>query len=249
MGFFDFIKNNLGYVIPLLVAGIIALAIIIERIRTLFVIYPMKNAAEFFDQVTTYVFQGKTKEAIALCDQYPTKPLARLAKAGLHRAHLPENLIGDGLEISLGDSNHAIQKRTAYLATIANVATLIGLFGTVAGLIASFEAVGHADAQQKSAMLAAGISTALNATLMGLGIAIPAMVCFSFLISRANKMSGELENGAVRMMDILKQRFYQSEMEPLSLSEFESTPSQNEGTHDEALHANGSAANVVAIGR
>jgi biopolymer transport protein ExbB/TolQ len=97
------------------------------------------------------------------------------------------------------------------LATIANVATLLGLFGTIAGLVQSFEAVGHADAQQKSALLSAGIATAMNATMLGLGVAIPCMIAFSFLMNRSNRLVADLEESSVQITDALKQRFYASE--------------------------------------
>jgi biopolymer transport protein ExbB/TolQ len=78
------------------------------------------------------------------------------------------------------------------------------------GLIRSFDAIGSASAQQRSALLAAGISTAMNATMMGLGVAIPCMIAFSVLINRTNHLNTAIEQSAVRMMDILKQRYYDS---------------------------------------
>jgi len=126
-------------------------------------------------------------------------------------AHQPEPLIESTLEISIHEAQQAIQKRTAFLSTIANVATLLGLFGTIAGLISSFEAVGAADPQQKSALLAAGISTAMNATMMGLAVAIPCMVAFSFLMSQSNRLVSEVEQAAVRVLDLLKQRYYSAQ--------------------------------------
>ena len=75
---------------------------------------------------------------------------------------------------------------------------------------------GHADAQQKSALLAAGISTAMNATMLGLAVAIPCMVAFSFLMNRTNQLTSDIEQSAVRAMDILKQRYYAAEFDALS---------------------------------
>jgi len=150
-------------------------------------------------------------EAARLCDKYRRKPVANVVKAALQRAHLPEGLIRDGIQLSLQNCTRAILKRTSFLATIANVSTLLGLFGTVAGLIQSFQAVAHADAQQKSALLSAGIATAMNATMLGLGIAIPCMIVFSLFTNRTNSLIADLESAAVRTHDILKQRFYSSE--------------------------------------
>lgn len=209
---FDFIKNNLLHVAPILIAGFVAVAIILERSFALFKTYPIQNQHGFFDKITDLVLTGKIAEAVAFCDRLPTKPVANVTKQGLLRAHQPESLIENGLQMATHEATQSIQKRTSFLATIANVATLLGLLGTIAGLIASFEAVGHADPQQKSALLAAGISTAMNATMMGLGVAIPCMLAFSFLMNRSNRLVGEIDQSAIRIMDILKQRYYQAEM-------------------------------------
>lgn len=211
MNFFEFMRNNLAHVAPLLVAGAVALAIAIERARALFSTYPVRDTVAFFDKIRELVLSAKVPEAIALCDRYPDKPSVQVVKAGLVRAHQPESLIEHGLQIAVNDHSQGVQKRTSFLATIANVATLLGLFGTIAGLIASFEAVGHADAQQKSALLANGISTAMNATMLGLGIAIPCMIAFSFLMNRTNRLIAEIDNSAVKTLDILKQRYYGAE--------------------------------------
>ncbi len=203
--------ENLMHIAPILVAGSLALAIIAERARALFRVYPLQNPEAFFDKLGELVLGGKLAEAVALCDRFPAKPQAQVAKRALLRAHQPEPLIEAGLELAVGEATQTIQKRTTFLATIANVATLLGLFGTIAGLIHSFEAVGHADAQQKSALLAAGISTAMNATMMGLAVAIPCMVAFSFLINRTNRLIADVDHSAIRTLDLLKQRAYSSE--------------------------------------
>jgi biopolymer transport protein ExbB len=217
-GFLDFIRTSFWHVAPILLAGGIAVAIILERTRALFSVYPLKDPREFYDKLSDLVVAGKIAEAISLCDRYQHKPVAQVMKQALLRSHQPETLIEHGLQIAVGDANQAIQRRTSFLATIANVATLLGLFGTIAGLIASFEAVGHADPQQKATLLAAGISQAMNATMLGLGVAIPCMVAFSFLMNRSNTLIGDVESAAVRALDILKQRYYAAETAMLATS-------------------------------
>lgn len=208
MTFFEFLSNNLGHVLPILIAGAIALAITLERLKALFSSYPVRDLDGFFNKISQFVMTGKIQDAVHFCDQYSKSQVATVVKTALTRSHLPESVIEDGLHIAVSNATQAIQKRTSFLATIANVATLLGLFGTILGLIHSFEAVGHADAQQKSALLSAGIATAMNATMLGLGVAIPCMVAFSFLVNRANRLIAETETASIRIMDILKQRFY-----------------------------------------
>ena len=196
------------HLFPILIAGAFAVAIVSERIRALYSIYPLPNSEAFFDKITDFVLVGKVTEAVAVCDRFPEKPVAQVTKQALLRAHQTESLIESGLTLEVSKFSQQIQKRTPFLATIANVATLLGLLGTIAGLIYSFEAVGHADPQQKAALLAAGISQAMTATMTGLAVAIPCMVAFSFLTSRTNRLISDVDSAAVRTLDILRQRFY-----------------------------------------
>lgn len=209
--FLLFVKEHFSHAAPILAAGALAIAIVIERVYALYVHYPVHNLNHFFAELGSRILKSDIAEATKYCQRFRRKPLAHVVNAGLERAHLPEDLIREGIQIALQDCTHSISKRTNYLATIANVATLLGLFGTVAGLIQSFEAVGHADAQQKSALLSAGISTAMNATMLGLGVAIPCMILYSFLTNRSNKLVTDLESAAARTLDLIKQRYYASE--------------------------------------
>lgn len=189
------------HVAPILISGVIASAIVIERAQTLFKTYSIQNADSFYDRIRDLVSRGQLNEAVALCNQFIGKPSADLIKSALERAHQPEELIMNSIELARNKYAEKIQKRTNYLATIANVATLLGLLGTIAGLIESFSAVGHADPQQKAALLANGISTAMNATMMGLGVAVPCMILFSFFINKANRLVAELESAGLMVMD------------------------------------------------
>ena len=210
--FADFVKNNLAHVFPIFIAAGIAAAIAVERSIALFSKYPIHNMDAFFAKITDLMMADRLAEAVELCDQLKDKPSAQVVKQALLRAHQPEELIVNGLEIAVSKATQTIQRRTQFLATIANVATLLGLLGTIAGLIHSFQAVGAADAGQKSALLANGISTAMNATMLGLGVAIPCMVLFSWLMNRTNRLIAEVDQSAMTALDILKQRFYSAEM-------------------------------------
>ncbi len=206
--FSDFIVSNFSHTLPVILAGIFAIAIVLDRVKMVFFTYPLAGRSKFYHRIRELVMADKVQDAIALCDQYPEKPAAQVAKEGLLRAHLPEQMVNDGLNIVVGEWIENVSKRTAFLSMIANVATLMGLFGTIAGLIQSFEAVGTANPQEKSALLAAGISTAMNATMLGLGVAIPAMVAFSFIMNRTNRMVSELDQCSLETLDIIRQRSY-----------------------------------------
>lgn len=201
MNLIAFIQNNILHIAPILLAAVFAGAVMYERFKALYRRYRMENIDGFFDKVRELVSSGRMNEASALCRQFQGKPAADLIQDALTRAHQPEELIMNSIELARNKWAEKIQKRTSYLATIANVATLLGLLGTIAGLIESFGAVGHADAQQKAVLLANGISTAMNATLLGLGLAVPCMVVFSFFVNQANKLVSELESAGLLILD------------------------------------------------
>lgn len=206
--FSEFIVGNFSHTFPVILAGIFAIAIILDRVKMVFFTYPLAGRSKFYHRIRELVMAEKVQDAIALCDQYPEKPAAQVVKEGLLRAHLPEQMVNDGLNIVVGEWIENVSKRTAFLSMIANVATLLGLFGTIAGLIKSFEAVGGANPQDKSRLLAEGISVAMNATMLGLGVAIPAMVAFSFIMNKTNRMVSELDQCSLETLDIIRQRAY-----------------------------------------
>lgn len=212
MSFLAFLQENLSHVLPVLVAGIVGFAIIVERSRALFFTYALRDPKLFFARIHELVLAGKTREAIDFCDAQGSKPVARVTKAALERAHYPMESIEQGIQLALSEMGGLVQKRTAFLATIANVSTLLGLFGTIAGLIFSFEAVGHADPQQKSALLSTGIATAMNATMLGLAVAIPCMVAFAILVGKSNRLMSDMEEAAQRSIDALKLRHYAADL-------------------------------------
>jgi biopolymer transport protein ExbB/TolQ len=208
-GMLKFIHENFLHVGPILGVGVFGLAIAIERIRALIFIYPLQNTASFFETVGVLILTDRVSEALLVCDHYGSKPIANVVRAGLMHAHQTEAMVEHSLEIAVGEASDRIRSRTGFLSTIANVATLLGLLGTVMGLVQSFEAVGSANAQARSSLLAAGISTAMNATILGLAIAIPCMIAYSFLMNRTNRLTAELNRAAIRVIHLLNQRYFE----------------------------------------
>lgn len=207
-GIIKFIQEEFVHVAPILVAGLMGLVIMFERGMAIFWMYPLKSQRAFFDKIRNYVLNERISEAVAFCENFRGKPVANVVREGLLRAHQPESVIAHGLEVAVGEAQERIQARTAFLSMIANVATLLGLLGTILGLIQSFEAVGGASAAERSALLAKGISTAMNATMLGLAVAIPCMIAFSFIVNRANRLNSEVERSAVKTMELIKQRYF-----------------------------------------
>jgi biopolymer transport protein ExbB len=90
---------------------------------------------------------------------------------------------------------------------LGNVATLVGLLGTITGMIKSFAAVSYASPAEKAALLAAGISEAMNATAYGLIAAIPALIAYAILMNRANLVSEDLNQGALKVFNWLSYNY------------------------------------------
>ena len=160
--------------------GIAGLALIVERIKVLYFDYAIKTD-EFMRQVKSLVMKDQVDEAITFCAANENSPIAHVVKGVLQRSDRDDEGINQGLDIALSEIIPNLGKRLGYLAMIANVATLLGLLGTVTGLILSFNAVAFADPAQKQTLLAQGISTAMNTTALGLSVAIPVMIGYAFL--------------------------------------------------------------------
>lgn len=181
----------------------VGIAIAIERF-----IY-LRNAATrsraLWDTVTTLVKQGKVDQAISATNESKAV-IGNILGYGLIRVKNKEARRGEieiAMEEGLMEVIPTIEKRTHYIATLANVAMLLGLLGTVAGLIEAFGAVAHAEPSQKAELLSAAIAAGMNATAFGLGSAIPLMLVFSFLQSKTGQLVNQLEMASVKFLNLL----------------------------------------------
>lgn len=202
MGILSFIRDSgvVGWTIIL--TGIAAAALVVERVRTLYFSYGL-NVDEFTSKIQTLVLGKKTEEAIVACAQLESKPLARAFKLILEKSDRDDETIFQAQDIAMAEVVPHYTKRLHYLSMLANVATLLGLLGTIHGLILSFQAVAQADPAQKQAMLANGIAVSMYTTALGLAVAIPAMVTYSFLVSRQNELLEQLTEKCSKLTEVL----------------------------------------------
>ncbi len=202
MAFFNFIKDSgfVGWIILMTGAG--ATALVIERTRILYFAYGL-NVDEFCKKIFNLVMSKKHEEAIVVCAQLESKPLAHAYKLILEKADRDDETIFQSQDIAMAEVVPLYTKRLHYLSMLANVATLLGLLGTIHGLILSFQAVAQADPAQKQALLANGISVSMYTTALGLAVAIPAMVAYSFLISRQNELIEQLTEKCSKLTELL----------------------------------------------
>lgn len=186
----------------IIVIGFASAAIVVERAQQLYMKFGM-NVDEFWNKIQTLVLAKKTDEALVLCAQMQGKPLANAFKTVLEKADRDDDAIFQAHDIAMAENVPVLTKRLHYLSMLANVATLMGLLGTIHGLIVSFQAVAQADPSMKQAMLANGIAISMYTTALGLAVAIPAMVCYSFLVSRQNEHVEQLTEKCGKLTELL----------------------------------------------
>ncbi len=180
----------------------VVFAIILDRIRVLFIQGRKLNKDEFVGQISNLIIKGDYLLAIRQCDASST-PLSRIVKAGLLAAPRSDEETQAAMDEASLRELPRLERRTGYLAMLANVTTLVGLFGTIVGLIHSFAAVASADPSEKASLLARGIAEAMNNTAFGLGIAIPALIMFSMFQGRTQRMVDDINEAAVSILNLV----------------------------------------------
>lgn len=193
------------FMYPILAAAVVAAAIAFERL--FYIVFRANiNATAFMAQVQKLIMANNIDRAIKLCNAEPHAALPRVVKAGLTRANRTEKEIENAIDEATLEVGPAVNKRTAYLAMLANIATLTGLLGTIMGLILAFEAVAKASAETKQALLANGISIAMYTTAGGLMVAIPTLVLHSIITNRSNKILDDIDQFGLKTINLLTAR-------------------------------------------
>ncbi len=191
---------------------ILAITFIIERIVRLFMQLNI-NGKSFMAEVQTYILNNDLDGALRVSNGAKAAALPKVVKAGLMRASRSEEQIQNALDAASLEVIPVLERNLPYLATIANLTTLLGLFGTITGLIHSFGALGNADPAQRQALLSVGISEAMFATAFGLIVAIITMFFHSILSSQAAKIVSEIDEYSVKLLDLLSARKVQHSSE------------------------------------
>ena len=196
----EFFKAGGVFMYPILFGLCLGTAIILERLFFLYFRYNI-NGAKLFHQIKALVQRGNFNEAIGICDD---SPLPKILKAGLMQHKAGSQGVASAMEEASLEVTPRIQKRTHYLAAIANIATLLGLLGTVAGLIVAFHAISGAEPGEKATLLAKGIANAMNCTCFGLILAIPCLFFHSVLQSKTNRLLDDIDEYSTKTMNLLQ---------------------------------------------
>ncbi len=196
------------YMWALLVPMIFAVAIAVER--GIYILHRSDiNAEKFMAEIRKLVTAGKMEDAVNLCDRAKDRALPKVVASGLravlNKQQVDFRTIQNSVDEGMLEIIPKLQARTNYLAMLANIATLLGLLGTIYGLIIAFRSISAPgiDASEKARLLAAGISTAMNTTLVGLSIAIPTVFVYTYLTNRTNKIIDEIDEHMVKLINLL----------------------------------------------
>jgi biopolymer transport protein ExbB len=196
----EFVIKGGPVMVPLVICSVISLGIIVERCLSL-----RRNRILKYDvlqRIEELLRDRKIPEASTLCKRYPSS-MTRILLAAILNHDKSRQEIKEIIEDAGRQEVPVLERYLTILGTIASISVLLGLLGTVMGMIRTFNAIaalgyGHPEA------LAGGISEALVATATGLAIAIPTLVMYNFFMSRVDSLVIEMEKNALRMLSILK---------------------------------------------
>jgi biopolymer transport protein ExbB len=187
---------------PIAVALIFTLVILADRVIALyFRNWTSKEA--FLKGLREHIYRGDLDRAISFCASQKKTPLVSVVKAGLINVPKGEGDVQAAMDEATLRESPRLEKRTGYLAMLGNVATLLGLLGTIVGLIEAFAAVSGANPSDKATMLSNSISEAMNCTAFGLLTAIPALVAYSVLQGRTQLMLDDINESSVSVLNLI----------------------------------------------
>ena len=201
-----FQQGGLPVMCSILLCLIVSLIIVVERAYRYWLVYDLVNSSGFMAMVQKMVMNNSIENAIRLCKKARPKLLPTVLAEGLKRSNDTPQEIENAVDYAVLSAVPKLNKLTPFLATTANVATLLGLLGTIFGLIHSFAAVAKATGAQKQTLLAEGISEALNATSFGLATALFCLFCYGVLSAKLTAISDDISKNAARLVDLLYTR-------------------------------------------
>jgi len=193
------------FMYPIALVMGVGIAIALERFY--FLAKETRASRRDYEAILPLLKQKRTRELGEIARQSQSA-VCRIMSDGLARMNSTRRRqdIEFAMEEQLLEVLPTIERRTPYLATFANIATLLGLLGTIIGLIAAFTAVANADPAEKAALLSRSISVAMNTTAFGLIVAIPLLLAHSMLQSKTSAIVESLEIAMVKFLNLLEER-------------------------------------------
>lgn len=196
----DLIIKGGIFMYPIMFCSIVALAVFLERLWILRRTHTIPE--RFISQVGELLKKQKISEAIILC-QSDMSSIAKIFMAGLKNTEKGMWLVKEAIQERGSREATILEKNVGILSTIANLTPLLGLLGTVSGMIKTFNAI-SVQGIGNPAPLAGGIAEALITTATGLCIAIPTLVCYRFLKDKASALIFEMEENSIRLVELIE---------------------------------------------
>ena len=193
------------FMYPILIVFAFGVAIAIERFITLSLVTNKNQVV--WEKVQPLLDQGDFEEAQAMTSE-DESTIAQVLNMGLslQGAVRRREDIEIAMEESMMEIVPRLEKRTPYVALASSIATLLGLLGTIMGLIQAFTAVANANPAEKADLLSASISVAMNTTAFGLMVAIPLLVVHAILTSKTGDIVDSLEMATVKALNVFSRR-------------------------------------------
>jgi biopolymer transport protein ExbB/TolQ len=197
-----FFQSGGIFMYPIVIVLALGMAIAIER--WFYLSIARSSNHRLWKKIQPHLAKGDLMQ-VALLTEKSRSAISHIFSYGLSRARTSRRRddVEIAMEEGLMETVPNLEKRTGYLATFANIATLLGLLGTIIGLIKAFTAVAAANPSEKADMLSASISVAMNTTAFGLMVAIPLLLIYAVLQTKTTQMVDSLEMASVKFLNSL----------------------------------------------
>jgi biopolymer transport protein ExbB/TolQ len=201
----SFFQEGGSFMYPILFVLALGLAISLERY--IYLTASRSSNRRLLNKILPLLQKGDYQQAYNITSKSDTA-ICRMLSQGLARMKSASNRdeIEAAMEESMMEVIPRLEKRTHYLATFANIATLLGLLGTIIGLIKAFTAVAQVDPAMKAEILSTSISVAMNTTAFGLMVAIPLLLIYAVLQTKTTEIVDSLEMATVKFVNLMMSR-------------------------------------------
>jgi biopolymer transport protein ExbB len=200
-----FFQGGGEFMYPIAVVLVFGIAIAVERY--IYLSHVAARNRTLWNEIVPLLSQGNFRQVVAITSKSESA-IGQILNYGLARISSARRRddIEKAMEESLMEVVPRLEKRTHYLATFANLATLLGLLGTVIGLINAFAAVAVVNPAEKANLLSASISVAMNCTAFGLMTAVPILFIHAFLQTKTTELIDSLEMASVKFLNAITER-------------------------------------------
>lgn len=188
----------------ILLAGVLLVIVGLERAYFLFFKYSI-DVEQAINKVRSFILKKSYTEAIQICNTVSDSPELNVAKTGLLAAEHGREAMKSALGGAVLEVTKNCDKRVSLIALIAGTSTLLGLLGTISGLIKTFQALAQADPSKKGEILGMGISEAMYATAAGLILGIAAMAVHSICVSKGDEIVGNAQDLGYKLVTWVEQ--------------------------------------------